>query len=190
MEDVSSLLVERLLDKALENLGQDEKLAFLEKLFNEMPPAAQQDFLLKLVHTLLETGARPGELQFILGKEDCCEAAAEAPACESAGEDGPLQACCRILTDFAAAPVIIPGDLETVVQMFNGLADETRLKIVKALSGGEFTVEELVDNLGIAQSTTSHHLRVLKDVHLIEGDKRGRYIYYRLVQPREKEKDL
>jgi DNA-binding transcriptional ArsR family regulator len=38
-----------------------------------------------------------------------------------------------------------------------------------------------VDFLGVPQSTTSHHLRVLKEADLIRGEKRGRNIYYSLV---------
>jgi ArsR family transcriptional regulator len=41
----------------------------------------------------------------------------------------------------------------------------------------------MVEFLGIAQSTTSHHLRVLKEANLIQGEKRGRNIYYSLVRP-------
>ena len=72
-----------------------------------------------------------------------------------------------------------------IAQMFNGLADETRVKIVKLLSKGEFTVDELVEFLNVPQSTTSHHLRVLKEANLIQGEKRGRNIYYSLVRPEE-----
>ncbi len=72
-----------------------------------------------------------------------------------------------------------------IANMFNGLADETRVKIVKLLSKGEFTVDDLVDVLGVPQSTTSHHLRVLKEANLIQGEKRGRNIYYSLVKPEE-----
>jgi DNA-binding transcriptional ArsR family regulator len=72
-----------------------------------------------------------------------------------------------------------------VAQKFNGLADETRVKIVKLISKGEFTVDELVEFLGEPQSTTSHHLRVLKEANLIKGEKRGRNIYYSLVKPED-----
>jgi len=74
--------------------------------------------------------------------------------------------------------------------MFNGLADETRVKIVKLLAKGEFTVDELMEFLGMAQSTTSHHLKVLKDANLIRGEKRGRNIYYSLIKPEEVEAEL
>jgi DNA-binding transcriptional ArsR family regulator len=75
------------------------------------------------------------------------------------------------------------GQVVEIAQMFNGLADETRVKIVKLLSKGEFTVDELVELLDVPQSTTSHHLRVLKEANLIQGEKRGRNIYYSLVNP-------
>jgi DNA-binding transcriptional ArsR family regulator len=77
------------------------------------------------------------------------------------------------------------GQVVEIAQMFNGLADETRVRIVKLLAKGEFTVDELVEFLEVAQSTTSHHLRVLKEANLIKGEKRGRNIYYSLVKPEQ-----
>jgi len=95
----------------------------------------------------------------------------------------PGQICCQALTGFARVDGMDEQQVLNVAQMFNGLADETRIKIVKLLSKGEFTVDELVEFLGTAQSTTSHHLKVLKDANLIKGEKRGRNTFYSLVKP-------
>ena len=95
----------------------------------------------------------------------------------------PGQICCQAITGFANVDGMDEQQVVDIAQMFNGLADETRVKIVKLLAKGEFTVDELVEFLGTAQSTTSHHLRVLKEANLIKGEKRGRNIYYSLVSP-------
>ena len=58
-------------------------------------------------------------------------------------------------------------------------AVEDRVRGAEGLCEGAVTpVDELVQVLGIAQSTTSHHLRVLKEAGLIQGDNRGRNAYY------------
>ncbi|OGO29491.1 MAG: hypothetical protein A2136_04000 [Chloroflexi bacterium RBG_16_54_11] len=97
----------------------------------------------------------------------------------------PGQICCQALTGFARVPGMDQDQVVEIAQKFNGLADETRVKIVKLLSKGGFTVDELVEFLGEPQSTTSHHLHVLKEANLIKGEKRGRNIYYSLVRPEE-----
>ena len=182
MDNITSTLISQLLEKTLENLPQAERLAFVEKLFAQLPPAGQQEFLLNLTRLSLENGAYPLALQ------TTCQADAAQPATiqliNVRPEDfAPGQICCQALTGFAGVPGMDQDQVTHVAQMFSGLADETRVKIVKLLSKGEFTVDELVEFLGMAQSTTSHHLRVLKEANLIQGEKRGRNIYYSLVKP-------
>src|SRR4030042_5549236 len=48
MDNITSTLISQLLDKALENTEPEERLAFVEKLFSQLPPAGQQEFLLSL----------------------------------------------------------------------------------------------------------------------------------------------
>jgi DNA-binding transcriptional ArsR family regulator len=184
MDNISSTLISQLLDKALENTQPGERLAFVEKLFAHLPPNGQQEFLLSLTRTVLETGPCAPNLQ----------AASEAEPAktkmikifQAIPEDfAPGQICCQALTGFARVDGMDEQQVVSVAQMFNGLADETRVKIVKLLAKGEFTVDELVEFLGTVQSTTSHHLRVLKEANLIKGEKRGRNIYYSLVKPEE-----
>ncbi|MDT8341692.1 MAG: metalloregulator ArsR/SmtB family transcription factor [Longimicrobiales bacterium] len=68
-----------------------------------------------------------------------------------------------------------------LVQRFQAVAEETRLAIVRRLSGGERCVCDLQAELGAAQSRLSFHLRKLKDAGLLEDRKDGRWVYYRLV---------
>jgi len=183
VDDLSTGLVSILLEKALENTEKSERLGFVEKLFSTLPPQAQQDFLLKLTRLLLESGTPALELGgtlapiFICAENDC-EATVQV---SDRVNFAPGQMCCQALNGFAIAKEANEGQINEIAQMFNGLADGTRLKIVKLLSKGEFTVEELVEFLGLPQSTTSHHLRVLKDANMVRGEKRGRNTWYSLV---------
>jgi len=49
---------------------------------------------------------------------------------------------------------------------------------------GEVCVCEFVGPLGKSQPTVSHHLKVLGDAGLVEGDRRGKWVWYRLVPGR------
>ena len=184
MDNMTSTLISQLLDKALENTQPEERLAFVEKLFAQLPPAGQQEFLLSLTRTVLKADScSPVLIQ-------ASEAEGTIPRLikfiQASPEDfAPGQICCQALTGFSRVPGMDESQVVVIAQMFNGLADETRVKIVKLLSEGKFTVDELVEFLDVPQSTTSHHLRVLKEANLIQGEKRGRNIYYSLVRPEE-----
>jgi ArsR family transcriptional regulator len=63
------------------------------------------------------------------------------------------------------------------------LAHPTRLFIVNELSKGERCVCELREEIGADISTVSKHLLVLKNAGIVEDDKRGLQVFYRLRVP-------
>jgi ArsR family transcriptional regulator, arsenate/arsenite/antimonite-responsive transcriptional repressor len=70
---------------------------------------------------------------------------------------------------------------------FAALADPVRLRLLSLLASapaGEACVCELVEPLGRSQPTVSHHLKILADAGLIAGEKRGRWVWYRVVPER------
>lgn len=73
------------------------------------------------------------------------------------------------------------ADPTLLLQRFQAIAEETRLEIVRRLTGGERCVCELQDELGAAQSRLSFHLKKLKDAGLLADRREGRWVYYRLV---------
>lgn len=72
-------------------------------------------------------------------------------------------------------------DLDRAVGLFHALSDSTRLAALEMLKGGERCVCELQDQLDVAQSRLSFHLRVLKDAGLVDDRKEGRWSYYSIV---------
>ncbi len=70
------------------------------------------------------------------------------------------------------------ADLE--VEIFKAAADPCRLKILKLLRDGELCVCEIMTALDRPQSSTSHHLSILKDAGLIKERKEGKWSRYRL----------
>ena len=61
------------------------------------------------------------------------------------------------------------------------LADENRVRIIAALRDRELCVCQLIELLGLAPSTVSKHLSILRNARLIAGRKEGRWMYYRLA---------
>lgn len=65
-------------------------------------------------------------------------------------------------------------------KVFKALGHPTRLMMVEKLSAGECCVCELVELAGVDFSTVSRHLSVLKEAGIIQDDKRGQKVFYRL----------
>jgi DNA-binding transcriptional ArsR family regulator len=70
----------------------------------------------------------------------------------------------------------------TFSTVVRALGDDNRLRILMALRQRPLCVCEITTLLGLAASTTSKHLFVLREAHLIESIKKGRWVYYRLPQ--------
>ena len=73
--------------------------------------------------------------------------------------------------------------LERRVQILKAMAHPSRLMMVNELAEGERCVCELQEIVGADISTVSKHLAVLKKAGLVESDKRGLNVFYRLLSP-------
>ena len=71
--------------------------------------------------------------------------------------------------------------MKEFTQTAKALADENRIRVLLALAGRELCVCQLIELLGLAPSTVSKHLAILKQAGLVEIRKDGRWIYYRLA---------
>jgi DNA-binding transcriptional ArsR family regulator len=68
----------------------------------------------------------------------------------------------------------------TTTDAFNAVAEPRRRQILDLLSGGELPVNDLVALLDLAQPLVSKHLRVLREVGLVDVRDEGRQRMYRL----------
>jgi DNA-binding transcriptional ArsR family regulator len=68
----------------------------------------------------------------------------------------------------------------TTADAFNAVAEPRRREILDVLAGGERPVNDLVTELGLAQPQVSKHLRVLREVGLVEVREEGRHRMYSL----------
>ncbi|SFE57405.1 ArsR/SmtB family transcription factor [Alteribacillus iranensis] len=76
---------------------------------------------------------------------------------------------------------LVEEETERMVNMFKGLADKSRMKIVQALAmEGELCVCDAANILGASIASTSHHLRYLRKLGLAKYRKEGKLVYYSL----------
>jgi DNA-binding transcriptional ArsR family regulator len=68
----------------------------------------------------------------------------------------------------------------TTTDVFNAVAEPRRRQILDLLAGGERSVGELVEQLGLAQPQVSKHLRVLREVGAVDVRDAGRQRLYRV----------
>jgi ArsR family transcriptional regulator len=65
-----------------------------------------------------------------------------------------------------------------LTEIFQALADPSRVRIISALMIGELCVCDLSVLTGMSQSAVSHQLRTLRNLHLVKNRKDGRVVYY------------
>ncbi len=70
---------------------------------------------------------------------------------------------------------------EEDVEVFKAIADSSRFKILRLLMEGELCVCEIMTALKKPQSSTSHHLSILRESGLIKERRDGKWSYYRLA---------
>ena len=74
-------------------------------------------------------------------------------------------------------------DFAARARIMKALAHGSRLLIIDELSRGERCVCDLRELVGHDMSTVSKHLAILKNAGIVEDDKRGKQVYYRLKVP-------
>ncbi len=80
-----------------------------------------------------------------------------------------------------AAP-LATAEAEQLARGFAALADPVRLRLLSMIAAAEEVCScDLLEPLGKAQPTVSHHTKALADAGLIVGEKRGRWVYWRAI---------
>jgi ArsR family transcriptional regulator len=88
--------------------------------------------------------------------------------------------CCTQLT----TEPLTADEAAVLSQRFKALGDPVRLRLLSLIAsheGGEACVCELTSGFQVSGPTISHHLRVLREAGLIDGERRGTWIYYRVM---------
>lgn len=88
-------------------------------------------------------------------------------------------ACCSPLT----SQPLTTQQAEQVAPLLKALADPVRLRLMSLVAsheGGEACICDLNEAFELSQPTISHHMKVLHEAGLVDRDKRGVWVYYRV----------
>ncbi|MCL2255510.1 MAG: metalloregulator ArsR/SmtB family transcription factor [Firmicutes bacterium] len=91
----------------------------------------------------------------------------------------------RILLDVPTRKLVrdfVPGEdrLDGITKFFSCLSDNTRIKIISALSISSMCVNDISYILGLNQTTVSHQLAKLKNIGVVKNKRQGKVIFYSL----------
>ncbi len=93
----------------------------------------------------------------------------------------PDPACCPAFSTH----VMSEATATELADLFAGLADPTRLRLLSLIVAEDEVYScNLEEPLGRSQPTISHHTRILADLGLIIGERRGRWVYWRADRAR------
>jgi ArsR family transcriptional regulator, arsenate/arsenite/antimonite-responsive transcriptional repressor len=87
--------------------------------------------------------------------------------------------CCPPVTSAGLSE----GDAEVMARLFSALGDPVRLRLFANIASspdGESCVCDIPD-VGVSQPTVSHHLKRLREAGLLTSERRGTWVYYRVV---------
>lgn len=73
--------------------------------------------------------------------------------------------------------------MKELVQFYKAFGDQTRMRLIRTIASGmigKISVNDLAEKLGVSQPTVSQHLRILRDIDLIEPNREGYHVYYRI----------
>jgi len=64
------------------------------------------------------------------------------------------------------------------LELLKAVANETRLSIINLVKDKELSVNEIACSLEMSQTAISHQLKILKNLNIIKGSRKGKHIYY------------
>ncbi|MEN8240758.1 MAG: metalloregulator ArsR/SmtB family transcription factor [Chloroflexota bacterium] len=71
--------------------------------------------------------------------------------------------------------------MSELAALFGALSDPSRLRIIAALIAGELHVGAIAEQVSLSESATSHHLRHLRQMRIVQARKAGRQVFYSLL---------
>lgn len=92
----------------------------------------------------------------------------------------PEAACCPPI----AQESLDAAHADELARQFKALGDPIRLRLLSKITSaaaGEICVCDLTGDFDVSGPTISHHLRILREAGLIDGERRGTWVYYRPI---------
>ncbi len=70
-----------------------------------------------------------------------------------------------------------------VAELFRAFSDTSRVRILSGIVEQEMNISALAELVGVTESAVSHHMRGLRQMHLVTSRRDGKEVYYRVDDP-------
>ncbi len=70
-----------------------------------------------------------------------------------------------------------------VAELFSAFSDTSRVRILSAVIEQEVNTSALAQMIGLTESAVSHHLRGLRQMHIVRARRDGKEVYYSVIDP-------
>jgi ArsR family transcriptional regulator len=70
-----------------------------------------------------------------------------------------------------------------VAELFRAFSDTSRVRILAAILEREMNISALAELVGVSESAVSHHMRGLRQLHIVRARRDGKEVYYSIVDP-------
>ena len=91
--------------------------------------------------------------------------------------------CLRIEVFYMTLSALDEDSAARVAELFRAFSDTSRVRILSALLDGEKNVTALAELVGVTESAVSHHMRGLRQMHIVRARRVGKQVYYRMDDP-------
>lgn len=70
-----------------------------------------------------------------------------------------------------------------VAELFSVFSDTSRVRILSVIVEEELNIQALSELIGVSESAISHHMRGLRQMHIVQARRDGKEVYYSVVDP-------
>ncbi len=88
-----------------------------------------------------------------------------------------------MIPSIATSSILDEHTAAHVAELFRAFSDTSRVRIMSALVDGKKNVSALAELVGISESAVSHHMRGLRQMHLVRAQRDGKEVYYSVDDP-------
>ncbi len=80
-------------------------------------------------------------------------------------------------------PILDEHTAAHVAELFRAFSDTSRVRILFAILEKEMNISALAELVGVSESAVSHHMRGLRQMHIVRARREGKEVYYSIVDP-------
>jgi DNA-binding transcriptional ArsR family regulator len=80
-------------------------------------------------------------------------------------------------------PILDEHTAAHVAELFRAFSDTSRVRILSVIVDQELNITALAQIIGVTESAVSHHMRGLRQMHLVQARREGKEVFYSLTDP-------